>query len=202
MQLIVHRVNTTERLKSTPTNYGVEVDIRGNNGRMLLSHDPIVLDGKYDELENYLTEFRHSFIIFNIKEAGYEDRVISLAHKFGIDNYFLLDVEFPYVYQATRNKGIRKIAVRYSEAEPLELAEAQHVDGVPLIDWIWIDTNMILPLDEQIVARLKKYKTCLVCPERWGRPEDISRYKNIMKELNFTPDAVMTAENYLSEWEK
>jgi len=118
-----------------------------------------------------------------------------------IQNYFLLDVEFPYLYNATRKQGIRKIAVRYSEAEPIEAVEAQISElGKPLLDWVWIDVNTTLPLNQDVIKRLSKFKTCLVCPERWGRPEDIPRYTEKMKQLGFKPDAVMTSLDYVDEW--
>lgn len=145
-----------------------------------------------------------AFVVFNTKEAGYESRIIALAEKYGVkkEQYFLLDVEYPYMYRATRKEGIREIAVRYSEGEPIEFVEAQMKDGSPLLDWVWIDTNTKLPLDAEVVKRLTPFKTCLVCPERWGRPEDIVSYKNKIQELNLKLTAVMTAENYIPLWEK
>ena len=99
MILVMHRINTIEGLKKVPKEYGVEVDVRGSNGKLILNHEP--LEGG-DGLEEYLKNFEHRFIIFNIKEAGVEDKVIALAEKYGIEDYFLLDVEFPYLYRATR----------------------------------------------------------------------------------------------------
>ncbi len=201
MQIIAHRINTIEELKRIPKEYGVEIDIRGYGSKIVLTHDPVNEQGRYDELEEYLQNFNHAFIIFNVKEAGYEQRVIDLAKKYGVEDYFLLDVEFPYLYASTRKEGIRKIAVRYSEAEPIELVENQtNYYGEPLLDWVWIDTNTKLPLNENIIGRLSKFKTCLVCPERWGRPEDIDKYIDKMKSLGFKLDAVMTNINYADKW--
>lgn len=205
MQIFAHRVNTLEKLARVPTHFGVEIDIRGDGGRLLLNHDPLKPEGGYVELEAFLGEYVRlgitGGIIFNWKEAGYEARGIELAAKYGIDNYFLLDVEFPYLYRATRKEGVRKIAVRYSEAEPIEAVEAQMVDGQPLLDWVWIDTNTKLPLDADTVSRLAPFKTCLVCPERWGRPHDIQNYIAEMKALNFAPTAVMTSLEEAHQWE-
>ena len=204
MQIIIHRINKIEQLKGIPQKYGVEIDIRGYGDKILLNHDPIDDPIKYDELETYLQNFNHAFIIFNVKEAGYEQKIINLTAEYKIpkDKYFLLDVEFPYLYRATRKENIREIAVRYSEYEPIEMAEAQIINGKTLLDWTWIDTNTILPLNNDIVNRLKPFKTCLVCPERWGRPQDIAPYAQKMKNLNFRLDAVMTAQQYAEQWEK
>ena len=114
----------------------------------------------------------------------------------------MLDVEFPYIYNATRKLGVREIAVRYSEAEPIEVVEAQMIDGIPLVDWVLIDTNTRLPLDENIVSRLKRFKTALVCPERWGRKGDIKNYATKMKELGFVLDLIMTPLDCAPIWEE
>lgn len=201
MQIIIHRVNSIESLKKIPAKYGVEIDVRGYGNRLLLSHDPISNPGDYDNLDDYLSHFKHAFVIFNLKEAGYEELVIELAKKYRIENYFLLDVEFPYLYRATRKNGFRKIAARFSEAEPIEAIKAQFDENGPLLDWVWIDTNTKLPLDLDVVTELKPFKTCLVCPERWGRPDDIESYITKMKELGFQPDAVMTAFSCKERWE-
>ncbi len=205
MQIYIHRVNTIEKLATIPTKYGVEIDIRGFGNHILLNHDPLKGDEGYDTLEDFLASYQRlgikGGIIFNTKEADYETEILNLATKYKIDNYFLLDVEFPYLYRATRKEGVREIAVRYSEAEPIEAVEAQVENGQPLLDWVWIDTNTKLPLNADIVDRLAPFKTCLVCPERWGRPEDIPRYAETMKKINFTPTAVMTALTHAKTWE-
>ena len=126
---------------------------------------------------------------------------MELAKKYNIKNYFLLGVEFPFFYQATRKKGFKKIAVRFSEAEPIEFTESQIKDGKPLVDWVWIDTNTKLPIDEEVIEKLEPFKTCLVCPERWGRPEDIKEYRRKMTELDFKLDAVMTSLEHVGDWE-
>ena len=40
MKFISHRRNTIEELQATPTEYGVEVDIRSDNGKLVIHHDP------------------------------------------------------------------------------------------------------------------------------------------------------------------
>lgn len=193
MQIIIHRVNTIQQLKKIPHTYGVEIDVRETNGKLILNHEAF---GNGDLLENYLKEYHHNTLIFNIKEAGIEQVVIDLAGKYNIRDYFLLDVEFPYLYKAARN-GVRKIAVRYSEDESIETV----LKYKERVDWVWIDTNTKIPLTKKIVRDLEGFKTCFVCPERWGRPEDIPIYRQKMKQLGFTPTAVMTSLAYISSWE-
>ena len=68
------------------------------------------------------------------------------------------------------------------------------------MDWVWIDTNTRLPLDETVTAQLAGYQTCLVCPERWGRPQDIAAYKARLAALDFPLDAVMTSLACADKW--
>ena len=78
--------------------------------------------------------------------------------------------------------------------------DAQNEKYVDMVDWIWIDTNTKLPIDENNIPTLNKFKKCLVCPERWGRPSDIKKYKKILYNLNFNLDAVMTGKKYAKIW--
>jgi hypothetical protein len=193
MEVIIHRVNTIADLQSTSHKYGVEVDVRANGSDLILNHEPFA---NGTALFEYLQEFRHKFIVFNIKEAGIEHEVIRLSQQFGINEYFLLDVEFPYLYSASR-KGMRKIAIRYSEDECIETV-LKYRDR---LDYVWIDTNTMLPLSRDICRLLKPFRACLVCPERWGRPEDIGSYQLALKNLGFQIHSVMTSHKYAPFWE-
>lgn len=192
MELVSHRVNTIERLLGTPKHIGVEVDLRADGEHIVMNHDPFLGGCNFEE---YLVEYNHGLLVLNIKEAGIEDRVNEMVVNAGVNRYFLLDVEFPYVYRASR-QGVRHIAVRYSEDESLETV----LNYVGKVDWVWIDTNTRLPLDREVASALSPFKTCLVCPERWGRPEDIRTYREQMKQIGFTPDAVMTSSECFAQW--
>jgi len=204
--IIRHRINTIEDLETVEKKHGVELDIRGYGNKLLMSHDPIE-ESKledYTDFEDFLKEWDHKGVmVLNVKEMGYENKIIELMERYGIKDYFFQDVEFPYVYRATRSEGMRKVSIRFSEAEPIEYVEAQLDENEnPLLDWVWIDTNTKLPITKETVSVLKKFRTCLVCPERWGRPEDIAKYIEQLKGLNFKLDAVMTAKDYVEIWEK
>ncbi len=194
MEIIIHRVNTINELRDIPKEYGTEIDIRAFGSNLILNHEAFQTGERF---EDYLAEYNtHGTLILNIKEAGIEDEVLKQVRQHHqIKSYFLLDVEFPYLYRASRN-GESSIAVRFSEDESIETVE-KYVD---MVDWIWIDTNTKLPLDENNIPIVNKFKKCLVCPERWGRPIDIERYKKIMHDLNFSVDAVMTNCKYLNAW--
>jgi hypothetical protein len=56
MKFIAHRRNTIEDLNVTPREYGVEVDVRSNNGQLIIHHDPLI-PGEY--FEAWLKHYQH-----------------------------------------------------------------------------------------------------------------------------------------------
>lgn len=193
MEVIVHRINRIQKLKTINPIFGVEIDLRSYGNDLILSHDPYK---KGDKFEDFIKEYRHGTLVLNIKESGIETAVIALIQKYNtVKNFFLLDVEFPYVFSASKN-GLKNIAIRFSEFESINTLKSFR----GLIDWVWIDTFTKLPLNQKSLEILKYFKTCLVCPERWQRPEDISFYKTRLKKMKFSLDAVMTSENTIKFW--
>ena len=193
MELIAHRLNKIKELKKLPRKYGAEIDLRTSGSNIILHHDA---QKKGAKLENYLSNYRHGTLILNIKESGIEKDVIKIIKKFHIKSFFLLDVELPFIFQNSKNIN-KNISIRYSEYESIDTAKKFIND----IGWVWIDTFTKLPLNSRVASTLKKFKSCLVCPERWGRPKDIKPYFKRLKSINFKPNAVMTAKKYFKTWE-
>lgn len=193
MEIVIHRINTVAALQSVPHRYGCEIDIRAEGSTLILNHEPFASG---ELLTEYLDRYQHGLLVLNIKEAGIEDAVLTEVRAREIPRFFLLDVEFPYIYRAARG-GERAIAMRYSEDESIETV----LNYRDMVDWVWIDTNTRLPVDSTVVSQLAPFQTCLVCPERWGRPQDIPRYKSQLAEAGLRLDAVMTASQYASKWE-
>ena len=194
MELIAHRLNKISEIKKLSKKYGAEIDLRSSGSKIILHHDPYK---KGEKLENYLSNYNHGTLILNIKESGIEKDVIKIIKKFGIKKYFLLDVEMPFICTNTK-KFNQNVSIRYSEYEPIETVNK----FVKNIGWVWIDTFKTLPLSNKVKKTLNKFNTCLVCPERWGRPKDIEKYYIKMKKLNFFPNSIMTSKKYIKKWEK
>ena len=161
MEIIIHRVNKIKFLKSIPKNFGVEIDVRSFNSELILNHEP---KKNGDKLSNFLKNYQNGTIIFNIKEAGIEKDVITMAKKYKVKSFFLLDVEHPFIFTSKGNLK-NNLSSRFSEFEPLELTNNLR----RFVKWVWIDTVNKLPLNNKNLVYLKKYKTCLVSPERWNR---------------------------------
>ena len=194
MELIIHRINKINDLINIPKTFGTEIDIRTKGSKLILNHEP---NEKGDKFEDYLEKYDNKTLVLNLKESGIEKEVLKLIRLYKIKSYFLLDVEMPYLYSASK-KNEKNIAVRFSEYESIQLAEF----FVNKVDWIWIDTVTKLPLNNSNINTIKQFKSCLVCPERWGRKKDINNYKKKMKKLKFTPSAIMTDLISAKIWQK
>ncbi|HEY2759265.1 MAG TPA: phosphatidylinositol-specific phospholipase C/glycerophosphodiester phosphodiesterase family protein [Pirellulales bacterium] len=184
MQLIAHRINTVAQLATVPTQYGVELDLRDRGERLILQHDPFQ-DG--EDFEEYLAHWRHRLMILNVKSERIEHRVLELVKRFNVRDYFFLDCSFPMIRQLVK-LGERRVAVRFSEFEPVESALAL----AEQIDWVWIDCFTRMPLDGRSYGLLRRhFKLCGVSPELQGRPvEDIADYARQL--ASFPLDAVCT----------
>jgi len=193
VEIIIHRVNTIQQLKKISPQFGTEIDIRVWGSDLILNHEPFE---KGEKLIDYLDEYENGTLILNIKEAGIEDAVLHLVkQRPQIKSYFLLDVEFPYLYRASR-QGEKNIAIRFSEDESIETVKKY----VGKVNWVWIDTNTQLPISNENKAILDNFKKCLVCPERWGRPEEIINYRKEISLMNFELNAIMSSKKYCDSW--
>ncbi len=192
MEIIIHRINSVKKLKKIPKNFGVEIDLRVFKSKIILNHEPFKSG---DTLDNFLKHYKHGTLILNIKEDGIENEVIKKVKKAKIKSYFLLDVEFPYIFKCLKSKQ-KNIAIRFSENETIETAKLFKKK----FKWLWIDTVTKLPLNKKNIIIINEFKSCLVCPERWGRPNQIKNYKKKMKLLKFSPNAVMTSLKYSKKW--
>jgi len=175
--IIDHRVNTIEGLLKTPKDRGVEIDIRDYDGGLVLTHEPFT---KGDSLEEYLKNYHHKFIIFNTKVDGITSHILELVKKYNIKDYFFLDLANPtLIWQA--NKGVRDIAARFSEYEPVEACLA--LKGK--VEWVWVDCFNSIPLNQENYSVLSKhFKLCLVSPEMQGHPLDwIEKFKQDFKQM-------------------
>ncbi len=185
MKYIVHRVNDPDRLESLDPSMGVEIDLRDKGGRLIMEHDPFS-DGP--DFDGYLARYRHDTMILNIKSEAIEWRVLEEIQKAGtVRDYFFLDSSFPMIMKLVA-KGERRVAVRFSEREPIEYALAL----AGKIDWVWVDCFTRLPLDGTSYPQLKKhFKICIVSPELQAHSLDrIPEFAQILAEMPV--DAICT----------
>jgi hypothetical protein len=194
MMFIAHRINTISALKELPEGFGLEVDLRDHDGRLILQHDPFT---EGEDFEEFLKFYKHSLIILNIKSERIEWRVLELLNKYSVTDYFFLDSSFPMIYQLSE-KGESNTALRFSEFEGIDTLVTMQVRA----KWVWVDCFTKLPLNDDIYKRIKAlgYKICLVSPELQGRPHEIITYKDYLEDEKIFLDAVCTKQVNFDKW--
>jgi hypothetical protein len=194
MQYIAHRINTREELKNIPTEYGVEIDLRDKDNRLILQHDPFS-DG--ENFDSWIKDYRHGTLILNVKNERIENRIQETLQRHAITDYFFLDCSVPMIYKLSEC-GETKIATRYSEIEPIESVIALK----NRISWAWIDCFTQLPPLTKAFHIFQKFgiKTCLVSPELQGRPQDIPVYKRFIEENHIPVTAICTKLINIEKW--
>jgi hypothetical protein len=189
---ISHRVNTIDQLKETSEEYGVEVDLRDYNDKLVLQHDPFIGGECF---EDFLEHYKHNFIILNIKSERIEHKVLELMKKHDIKNYFFLDSSFPMIFQLIKS-GESRIALRYSEFEGIDTL----MNLKDKVDWVWVDCFNDFPLSQKTYDLLKQhFKLCLVSPELQTHPLSlIPEFATKLKKMPF--QAICT--KHVGLWKK
>ena len=183
MEIIIHRVNSVKRLKKIDKKFGIEIDLRSKNNRIILSHDPYKSGDKF---EDYLKFYNHGTLVLNIKETGIENDVLKLVRKNKIKNYFLLDIENPYLFKCLKNNE-KSVALRFSSHEPIEMANLFKKK----INWLWIDTYKKFKITKFHANILKNFKLCLVSPEFWNKKKHFDYYIKMFKKNNLKCNSIM-----------
>ena len=204
MIIIKHRCNDQQTLREVPDEFGCEIDIRNHGKSLKVTHDPFQEDG--EELEDWLENYNHKFLILNVKEEGLEENLLRILNKRGITNYFILDESFPFIRKWAL-KGLEKFSIRVSEYESygtaLNLA-AYLKKYKRKIGWVWADCFEGIPLPASEINALKNcgYKICHVSPElHWlNTPKDwdelVNKFISNLISQRVMPDAVCTKLPY------
>lgn len=197
--IIKHRVNKIKDYLDSPNVDGIEIDIRYHNSKLILNHDAYATDKDSDSFEELLSVIDSStFLIVNLKSEGIEEQCINLLNKYGVANWFFLDMSMPYfvkfahqIFQTSGKQfGKNNLCVRYSEFESIEYA----LGFADKVQWVWIDCFTKFPLIAKDYHKLKeKFKLCVVSPELHGSSvERIKEFREIISVNNFKIDAVCT----------
>ena len=188
MQIIKHRINSSDDLHKTDKEFGVEVDLRTNHNQIILQHDPF---SEGEVFTDWIKNFDHKTLILNVKEDGLEKEIINILKENSIEDFFFLDLSFPFLVK-TAISGETRIASRVSEFESLETIEKIK----DLISWVWIDYFSYFPLKESDLIRIKDLglRTCIVSPELQGfdPQNEVSKIKDCIINYRDLFDAVCT----------
>jgi len=186
---IIHRVNSIKKLKQVDTSFGVEIDIRSFGDKLILNHEPFENGELFSE---WLKFYNHKFLILNTKEEGLEEMILLELGKKGINNFFFLDLSFPFLIKLA-NEGEKRCAVRLSEFEDIKTV----INLSGLVSWVWVDCFTKFPMTRLELDLLKEthgFNLCIVSPELQGRGSEtsIKEFVNDINMLNLNIDAVCT----------
>lgn len=180
---IIHRVNKVNDLKQVNNNFGLEIDVRHNNDELVLDHG---IKNDSDKFLDFIKLYKHKLLVVNVKESGIEDEVIKQLINNKINNFFLLDVEFPYILNNYQKYG-QYLSLRFSAYESIE--SVKHF--IDKVNWLWIDTYADLDLTNKEVEIIKNFKICLVSPSRWGAPENLENILNNFKKFEIEIEGLL-----------
>jgi hypothetical protein len=196
MKIIAHRRNKASELQATPTQYGIELDLRSQGQDVIIHHDPFA---QGELFADWLNHYRHGTLILNVKEEGLEERLIGMMKECHIEDYFFLDQSFPFLIKWS-GKGERRCAVRVSEFETIETA----LTLAGRVEWVWVDCFTRFPLNGAQARQLHNagFKLCLVSPELQGRSaeQEIAALRQLLRSEGIAPEAVCTKRPDL--WEQ
>ena len=191
MLIIKHRINTIKKLKKTPNNFGVEIDLRSKNKDIYLHHDPFK---KGERFSIWIKNFKHKLIVLNVKEEGLEQKIISILKKNNIRNFFFHDQTFSSLL---KNMHKTKVSIRYSEFEDLKKIDKLF----DTIKWVWVDNFNEIKINRKFYSfiKKKKVKICIVSPElvKKSRSKEIKKIKSYFKKNKYILDAVCTKNSKL-----
>jgi len=196
MEYIIHRVNNLSKLSKIDKDYGVEIDVIYEKNQFLLEHSPFETSNESLSLEEFLKVYDNKKLIINIKTAGIEEKVINIAKKY-LDNFLLLDVEFPFIVRNYKEYG-KHLMLRVSKYENIN--DLNYFNKY--IDWIWLDTYESFEFDKEFIDLLNLFNICLVSIERWDKNYNVSNFINEVNDLGLNIKAVMTEEKVVKDWEK
>ncbi len=187
---IIHRVNNIDQLKRINKNNGIEIDIRADEEKLVLAHD--IYENKVN-FADYIKYYNHELLVANVKESGIEEQVIAELAKNKILNFFLLDVEFPYILQNYEKHG-ENLSLRFSKYEEIDTIK----NFIGKVKWVWVDTYDDFDLDSEQANTLRNFNLCLVSPSRWGYENKINHYLNKFKNHDLSFEAIMVEESVIS----
>lgn len=188
-----HRVNTVRELGELDPDLGIEFDLRDDGTRVIVAHDPFVPGPTLDE---FFPAIGGRPCIFNVKSEGIEEYVLEAARIHGIQDFFFLDLTVPAAMKLAQS-GEDRLAVRYSEVEPVEAVLAWRGKA----RWVWVDCFTRWPLDESAWSRIREsFRICLVSPELQRHGEEAVRaFRSDLGARRY--DAVCTKAPGLWGWE-
>ena len=150
---IAHRQNKLKNLKSLLDDdvRGVEIDLRSNGNKIIISHDPF-LNGL--DFEKNIKKLKNFFLIIDVKSTGFSEKVLKILNKEKIKFLFLNLIGSEQNY-LIKKKYSKNLFLRFSSIEKPDLS----IKDFKRIKWIWFDFfngKYITIKDYNYIKKIKK----------------------------------------------
>lgn len=173
MKLISHRGNLSGIVHATENslgaiqqsmqhNFGIETDVRRSGDRVFyISHDPAAVSGdnNADVHAMLWAQYPESEIALNVKEFGYEDRLVDFIHRHQLQSQmFLFDFELLEKEPGSTAAKIHamdpeiRLAARVSDRYGESILQAASITAASII---WLDEFDSLWVTKTDIVRLK-----------------------------------------------
>lgn len=190
MLIIRHRVNEMSLLADIPVSDGIEVDVRSEGNRLILTHDAFSVG---EDFEEFLRKYHHSTLVLNVKEEGISSQCDDYLSNFEISNYFYLDQSLPEM----RHRGLAgnvASASRFSRYESIQTVSKLR----NITSWVWVDTFEGFFPRQSDIETIKELglRICIASPELYGLEhlESAKRLSETLSAYEVGMDAVCTKE--------
>ena len=168
--------------RSFELGFGLETDVRDQNGVLVISHDPPLGECLHlvDFLDIYSSYNVHLPLALNVKSDGIQAASKDLLERYAIKNYFFFDMSVPDTLGYIQH-GLTWFS-RQSEIEPQPVLYEQTA-GVWLDCFYgeWVDENTVIGHVSQ------NKQICFVSPELHNRPH-LSFWRDL-KDMHLPDDA-------------
>ena len=162
--------------------FGVETDLRDNNGKIVISHNmPCGNEMSFESLLQMM-DGRNLPLALNIKADGMSKEIKDLLNKYNHTNYFTFDMSIPEMVVQRDNKLTFFTGLSDLVKEPILFEDSC---GIWLDSFYedWFDKSVILGI-------LAKHKSiCIVSPDLHQR-----RYKEIWKKYKNIPGIMICTD--------
>lgn len=160
MKIIKHRVDSIRKSKNLRKVFGVELDIRSHNGKIITGHN---IFKKIFFNKIFINKIKKKFIIFDVKEEGIEKKLHTFIKHNKITNYFVINASVPKIIELLKKKIKINLSLRISCFENISNKKF----FINKIKWIWVDSfNNEIPLKLNELKKItKNFHLCLVSPE-------------------------------------
>ena len=196
---IAHRQNKLKNLKSLLDDdvRGVEIDLRSNGNKIIISHDPF-LNGL--DFEKNIKKLKNFFLIIDVKSTGFSEKVLKILNKEKIKFLFLNLIGSEQNY-LIKKKYSKNLFLRFSSIEKPDLS----IKDFKRIKWIWFDffNGKYITIKDYNYIKKNKKNICLTSPDLIdGSVLKTLKYIKHLNKNKIKIDMICSKPHNINLWKK